>query len=146
MSEMSSDIGNIIEWLMYEEPMIFAAAVIGSSSTLVHQTDNWDVSSNLNEFNMLIAHNPGGGQDEYFSGVSKPPISSLTISEVKYLIVESTSERKVGTSPTGQGHLLICPVPVGGPGALVCYISPEIGPRDALLHVENYARKLIGLI
>jgi len=145
MSEMEN-VSNIIEWLIYEEPMIFAAAVIGSNGTVVHSTDNWDVSPNLNELNALIAHNPGGGQDEYYSGVSKPPVSSLSISGVKYLVVESTSERKVGTNPGGQGHLLICPIPAGGPGALVCYVSPDVGPRDTLLHVENYAHKLVGLI
>jgi hypothetical protein len=146
MSEMSENINNIVEWLMYEQQNIFAVAIIGSGRNIVFQTDNWDVSPNLGELNQLIAHNPGGGSDEYYSGVSKPPISSITISDVKYLIVESTSERKVGTNPGGQGHLLICPVPAGGPGALVCYVSPEIGPRDALIEVENYALKLIGLI
>jgi len=143
---MASDIENIVEWLMYEEKSIYAVAIIGSNGVLVHQTDNWDINYNLNEINTLIAHNPGGGEDEYYSGVSKPPITSITISDVKYLIVESTHERKVCTNPGGQGHLIICPIPAGGPGALVCYVSPEVGPRDALLTIDNYAHKLIGLI
>jgi len=145
MSEMA-DINNIVEWLKYEEPAIFAVAIIGTSGNLVYQTDNWDVTSNLNELNQIIGHNPGGGQDEYYSGVSKPPVSSISISGVKYLMVESTSERKVGTSPSGQGHLLICPVPAGGTAGIVCYVSPDVGPRDALLGVEKYAAKLVGLI
>ncbi len=143
---MSGDINNIVEWLMYEQQNIFAVAIVGSGGNLVFQTDNWDISPVLSEVNKLLAHNPGGGSDEYYSGVSKPPISSITISDVKYLIVESTSERKVATNPGGQGHLLICPVPAGGPAGLVCYVSGEIGPRDALLEVENYAAKLVGLI
>jgi len=146
MTEMANDINNIVEWLMYEEQNIFAVAIIGTNGDIVYSTDNWDVSPNLSELNQIIRHNPGGGTDEYYSGVSKPPVSSITISEVKYLIVESTAERKIGTNPGGQGHLLIAPIPPGGTAALICYVSPEIGARDALLHIENYAQKLIGLI
>jgi hypothetical protein len=142
---MSEDIKNIIEWLMYEEQSIFAVAIIGSDGNLVQQTDNWDVTPNLNELNALIRDNPAGGQDEYYGGVKKG-ITSITLSEVKYMIVENTSERKIGTNIQGQGSLICCPVPPGGTAGLVCYISAEVGPRDALAPVQNYAAKLVGLV
>ena len=43
---------------------------------------------------------------------------------------------------TGKGHIIICPVPIGGTGALVCYINPQAGPRDALFATQEYAIKL----
>ncbi|NVM37931.1 MAG: hypothetical protein HWN81_20225, partial [Candidatus Lokiarchaeota archaeon] len=54
----------------------------------------------------------------------------------------NTEERKIGTNITGKGHLIICPVPIGGTGALVCYINPQAGPRDALFATQEYALKL----
>jgi len=69
-------------------------------------------------------------------------ISSITIQDIKYMIVENTEERKIGTSITGKGHIIICPVPIGGTGALVCYINPQAGPRDALFAAQEYAIKL----
>jgi len=58
------------------------------------------------------------------------------------MVVENTEERKIGTNITGKGHLIICPIPIGGTGGLVCYIDPAAGPRDALFTVQSYALKL----
>ena len=62
------------------------------------------------------------------------------------MVVENTEERKIGTNITGKGHLIICPVPIGGTGGLICYINPQAGPRDALLNVQASAQNLDGLI
>jgi len=146
LSEMNGDINNIVEWLIYEEQNIYAVAIIDSTGQIQFQTDNWDVSPQLNEINQLINHNPGGGQDEYYGGVSKPAVGSITLRGVKYIIIENTRERKIGTNPGGQGHLVIAPVPPGGSAGLVCYVSGEISPRDVLAVVQNYALKLVGRI
>ncbi len=130
---MSTEIDNTIKWLIHEEPTIFGAAIIGSGRQIVYQTENWDVSYHVNELNQLIADTTG-------------KISSITLQGVKYMIVENTPERKIGTNVQGQGHLIICPVPPGGMAALICYINPQAGPRDALFNVQEYSKKLVNLI
>jgi len=45
-----------------------------------------------------------------------------------------------------KGHIIIAPVPIGGTGALICYINPQVGPRDALFTVQSFALKLQNLI
>jgi len=62
------------------------------------------------------------------------------------MIVENTEERKIGTNITGKGHIIICPIPIGGTGAIIAYINPQIGPRDALFNVQDYAKKLENLV
>ena len=73
-------------------------------------------------------------------------MTNITIQGIKYMIVENTEERKIGTNITGKGHLIIAPVPIGGTGALICYINPAAGPRDALFAVQTYALKLVSII
>ena len=63
-----------------------------------------------------------------------------------YYIVENTEERKIGTNITGKGHIIICPIPIGGTGALICYINPKVGPRDALFTAQEYALKLANFV
>ena len=65
--------------------------------------------------------------------------SSITLLGVKYMIVENTPERIIGTNITGQGHLIFAPFEHG---VLVTYIIPQVGPRDALFNVQSFAQKL----
>jgi hypothetical protein len=69
-------------------------------------------------------------------------MSSINIQGIKYMIVENTEERKIGTNITGKGHIIICPIPIGGSGALICYINPQVGPRDALFTAQAYAQRM----
>ncbi|MHA1292440.1 MAG: hypothetical protein ACTSQJ_07215 [Promethearchaeota archaeon] len=132
-----SEIEHLIDELLNEEQLIGGVAIIDKDGNLISQTENWDVSGDLNSINDLIQNNPDLGQKG---------ITSIEIQGVKYMIVENTEERKIGTNIRGQGHLIICPVPVGGKGGLICYIVPEAGPRDALLNVQAYAQKLALLL
>ncbi len=127
----------IIDELLAEEENIYAIAVIGKDGNLLKQTDNWDITGDLSQFSELIQTHLELGQKG---------MSSITVQGVKYMLVENTEERKVGTNIKGQGHIIVCPIPVGGSGALVCYISPKIGPRDALLTVQQYAQKFDAVI
>jgi len=129
---MSSQITSIIDQLLNEEQNIFAVAVIGRSGALITQTNNWDITNDLLPLKDLIKSDSG--------------IGSTSIQGIKYMIVENTPERKIGTNITGKGHMIVCPIPVGGTGALVCYINPQISPRDALFAAQSFARKLIDLV
>jgi predicted regulator of Ras-like GTPase activity (Roadblock/LC7/MglB family) len=134
---MSSEIERIIEELLNEEQNVYGVAVISTTGKLITQTENWDISSDLLVINELLQTKLALGQKG---------MSSITIQGIKYMIVENTEERKIGTNITGKGHVIIAPAPIGGTGALVCYINPQISPRDALFTVQAYAQKLAHLV
>ena len=132
-----SEIEGIINALLNEERNIFAIAIISQNGAVITQTDNWDISNDLPMLNELLRKKLALGEKG---------MSSITIQGVKYMIVENTEERKIATNITGKGHVIICPIPIGGTGALVCYINPQVGPRDALFAVQEYAKKLSTII
>ena len=132
-----STIESIIDGLLDEEQNVHGVAVIGLDGTITTQTENWNVSDDLPIINELLNTKLELGQKG---------MTSITIQGIKYMIVENTEERKIGTNITGKGHIIIAPIPIGSTGALICYISPSAGPRDALFTVQSYALKLIELI
>ena len=132
-----SDIEGIIDDLLNTEENVFGVAIIGTGGNLITQTENWDISGDLNSINELL---------NLKLQLGEKGITSITIQGIKYMIVENTEERKIGTNVTGKGHLIIAPIPIGGTGALVCYINPASGPRDALLNVQEFALKLKSFV
>jgi predicted regulator of Ras-like GTPase activity (Roadblock/LC7/MglB family) len=131
---------NIIDELLDIEQNVYGVAIIGKDGSLVTQTENWDISGDLNKdegLNILLQTKLELGQKG---------MTSIVIQGVKYMIVENTEERKIATNITGKGHVIICPIPIGGTGALVCYINPQVGPRDALFAVQEYAKKLSTIL
>ncbi|MBD3254715.1 MAG: hypothetical protein GF383_06460 [Candidatus Lokiarchaeota archaeon] len=133
-------IESIIDDLLNEEQNVYGVAVVGQDGSLKTQTENWDISADLDK---------EGGINELLRmklELGQKGMSSITIQGVKYMIVENTEERKIGTNITGKGHVIIAPVPIGGTGALICYINPQVGPRDALFTVQEYALKLKDLV
>ena len=134
---MSAEIESIIDNLLSEEVNIFGVAIINKSGVLITQTQNWNLSNDLEKINDLLGTKLALGQKG---------MSNITIQGIKYMMVENTEERKIGTNIRGKGHIIIAPIPIGGTGALVCYINPQAGPRDALFTVQSYALKLVDLI
>ena len=126
-------IEKIIDDLLEEEQNVYGVAVIDEGGSLVTQTENWDLTGDLPKLNELL---------ETKLELGEKGISSISIQGVKYMIVENIEERKIGTNITGKGHIIICPIPIGGTGALVCYINPQVGPRDALFTVQTHAQKI----
>jgi predicted regulator of Ras-like GTPase activity (Roadblock/LC7/MglB family) len=134
---MSSEIERLINELLNEEQNVHGVAVINTSGALITQTENWDISNDLSLINELLKTKLALGEKG---------ISNIIIQGIKFMIVENTEERKIGTNITGKGHVIIAPVPIGGTGALVCYINPQASPRDALFTVQEFAKKLTNLI
>jgi predicted regulator of Ras-like GTPase activity (Roadblock/LC7/MglB family) len=130
-------IENIIDDLLNEEQNIFGVAIISKDGELITQTENWDLSNDLELINELIQTKLELGEKG---------ITSIVIQGIKYMIVDNTEERKIGTNITGKGHVIIAPIPIGGTGALICYINPQVGPRDALFTIQNYALKLTEFV
>ncbi len=132
-----SEIESIIDDLLNLEQNIFGVAIIGKTGLIISQTSNWDLNSDLELINELLNQKLELGEKG---------MSTITLQGIKYMIVENTEERIIGTNITGKGHLIICPIPIGGTGALICYISPKAGPRDALFTTQEYAIKLTDFV
>ena len=132
-----SEIESIIDDLLSEEQNIFGVAIINKSGTLITQTENWNLSNDLGDINKLLGAKLELGQRG---------MTNITVQGIKYMMVENTEERKIGTNITGKGHIIIAPIPIGGTGALICYINPQAGPRDALFTVQSYALKLQNIV
>lgn len=130
---MSEKVEGIIDNLLDEEQNILGVAIVNRDGKLLTQTENWDISENMDKINELLRTKVELG---------KKGMTSITLQGVKYMIVENTEERKIGTNIKGKGHIIVAPVPIGGTGALICYINPQVGPRDALFTVQEYAKKL----
>jgi len=128
-----SQIEVIIDNLLNDEQDIFGVAIISRDGNLITQTENWNIINDLDLINELL---------NLKLELGEKGIGSIVIQGIKYMIVENTEERKIGTNITGKGHIIICPVPVGGSGALICYINPRVGPRDCLFAAQDYAKKL----
>ncbi len=134
---MSTEIETIIDELLNTEQNIDGVAIINKSGSIITQTQNWDLSSDLNNVNALLKAKLELGQRG---------ISNISLQGIKYMIVENTEERKIGTNITGKRHIIIAPIPIGGTGALICYINPQAGPRDALFTVQSFALKLVNFL
>ena len=128
-----SQIEAIIDNLLNDEQDIFGVAIISRDGKLITQTENWNIINDLDLINELLNQKLELGEKG---------IGSIAIQGIKFMIVENTEERKIGTNITGKGHIIICPVPIGGSGALICYINPRVGPRDCLFAAQDYAKKL----
>ena len=132
-----SNLESIIDNLLEKEQNVHGVAIVGKDGQLITQTENWNIANDLSLINKLL---------QTHLKLGEKGISSIEIQGIKYMIVENTEERKIGTNITGKGHLIICPVPIGGTGALVCYINPQISPRDALFTVQEFAKELDNII
>ncbi|MFX1503765.1 MAG: profilin family protein [Promethearchaeota archaeon] len=130
-----SELETIIDDLLNEEQNVFGCAIINKDGNLITQTENWNIANDLSSINELLREKLELGEKG---------TSSITIQGIKYMIVENTEERKIGTNIMHKGHIIICPIPIGGTGALLCYINPQVGPRDALFTVQEYALKLVN--
>lgn len=117
---------NIVDGLLDVDANVGGVAVISSKGAIVYQTENWNLTNDAKGILTLLS----GG-------------SSITILGVKYMIVENTPERIIGTNVTGKGHIIIAPF---SGGVLVAYIVPQVGPRDALFNIQTFANKLKGKV
>ncbi|MHA1731612.1 MAG: hypothetical protein ACTSU5_06695 [Promethearchaeota archaeon] len=120
-------VDDAIDELMETEQNVFGVAVVNGSKQLVTQTENWDISPNLDEI----------------WAVKNGEASSVTLQGIRYMIVENVPERIIGTNVTGKGHIIMCPV---GDGLLVTYINPQVGPRDALFNVQSSSQKFAPFV
>jgi hypothetical protein len=117
-------IAQIVDDIFNETNMkVGGIGVISSDGAILYQTENWDLSSHLRLILDNVKANKG----------------SITLFGVKYMIVEHTPERIIGTNVTGKGHIILAPYQKG---VLVSWVLPEVGPRDVLNELQRAALKL----
>ncbi len=119
--------------LLDTEPTVLGVAIISAGGNLEFQTENWEISADVPQIKALAAEALHNGQSP----------GTLSIMNLKYMIVEFTPERVIATNVGRKGHVIVAPV---GNGVMVTFIDPAAGPRDALFNVQSFANKLKGNI
>ncbi len=120
-------IEQIVDSIFVETNMkVGGIGVLTKDGGIVYQTENWDLTPHASQVLDLVQTNTG----------------SIALFGIKYMIVEHTPERIIGTNVTGKGHIILAPYEKG---LLVTYILPEAGPRDVLFHIQEAALKLSKL-
>jgi predicted regulator of Ras-like GTPase activity (Roadblock/LC7/MglB family) len=118
---------NLIDELIEQEQNVGGAAVVSIGGELISQTENWNLSSEI---------------DSILNAVESAK-STIVLLGMKYMVVENTPERIIGTNIQGKGHLILAPFEKG---VLVTYIIPQAGPRDALFNVQSFAQKINAIM
>ncbi|MBD3214078.1 MAG: hypothetical protein GF311_15825 [Candidatus Lokiarchaeota archaeon] len=101
--------------LMQKDPTIIAVTVIEGNDNIVYQTDNWDITPDLDR--VLSSWR---GQNAQF----------IKISGVKYSMLQCTSERMAATSIKGEGSIVAAK---DEEHKLIAYVSPEGDMRGAMM-------------
>lgn len=105
----------LITNIMSQNPSITAIA-IESNGSILYQTQNWDLSSDVSTLIDLWQSCQGGG--------------SIIVQGIKYLCLDISPERLIATNIQGQGHIVAS---TGNSGnRLIAYVSPDGDARGAL--------------
>ena len=104
-----------VSHLMQKDPSIIAAVLVEGKGNILFQTDNWDVTPDLNR--VLSSWR---GQNAQF----------IKISGVKYSMLQCTSERMAATSIKGEGSIVAAK---DEEHALIAYVSPDGDMRGAMM-------------
>jgi hypothetical protein len=105
--------------LMQRDPSIIAATVIQGKDSIVFQTDNWDISSDVSR--VVSSWNSRNAQFVMISGV-------------KYSVLQCEQERLVAISIKGEGS--ICAAK-DDEHKLICYLEPDGDARGAIMDVQR---------
>jgi hypothetical protein len=101
--------------LMEKDPNIIAATVLEGKKDIIFQTDNWDITGDL---------------DRVMSSWIGQNAAFIKISGVKYSVLQSTEERLAATSVKGEGSI------VGAKDdehKIIAYVSPDGDMRGAMM-------------
>ena len=121
---MPNDPATVVHNLLQKDPSIIAAAVIQGRDTILHSTDNWDITSDvgkvISSWNSLNAR-------------------FVMVSGVKYSVLQCTSERLVATSIRGEGHI------IGSKDEehkILVYLEPDGEPMGATMDTARAISEL----
>jgi len=104
--------------LMQADPNIIAVAVL-KGKDIIYSTDNWDISGDVGRFvSSWVGQNA----------------QSVTVSGVKYSVLQCEQERLVAVSMRGEGS--ICAAK-DDEHKVICYLEPDGDARGAIMDVQR---------
>ena len=119
-----ADYESLVSNLLEIMPSIYAVAIIEENNEIVYSTDNWDISTDIE--NVCLCW-------DYMNA----PI--INISSVKYTILECEIDSMVATSIQGQGHI------VGSKDderRIITYVEPNGDRKAAIVEISRILAKM----
>jgi len=115
---MPIDPATAVNNLMQGDPNIIAVAVL-KGKDIIYSTDNWDISGDVGRFvSSWVGQNA----------------QSVTVSGVKYSVLQCEQERLVAVSMRGEGS--ICAAK-DDEHKIICYLEPDGDARGAIMDVQR---------
>jgi hypothetical protein len=110
---MSEEAVQALDAILDINENIYGVAMVDGNGKVLAQTSNWDLKKDAPGFVTAWSSNQG----------------SVSLLGIRYIIVENTPERLIGTNATGKGHVIGV---TAGPAKIIIYINPAIGPTQVL--------------
>ncbi len=125
MPDDASTIDYFVRELMNANNTITAISYISPDGTIIFQTSNWDISSDI--ISVLNAW--------------RQTASSVVVQGIKYSTLQCTPERLVSTNILGQGHIV-----ASGEREriLLAYVTPDGGAGIAYMDVARTLSQILG--
>lgn len=124
---MNQEVITLLEQILDINDAIGGVAMVDGTGAVLFQTENWDL------------RNEAPGIITTWTTCQ----GSITVMGVRYVIVENTPERLIGTNVTGKGHIMCV---TAGTAKIIVYIEPTIGPTQVLNDVFLQAMKIGKLL
>ncbi|HME52377.1 MAG TPA: hypothetical protein VKM55_09185 [Candidatus Lokiarchaeia archaeon] len=110
---MNEEAVQALEGILDINENIYGVAMVDGKGKVLAQTSNWDLKKDAP--GLVSAWNSNQG--------------SVSILGIRYVVVENTPERLIGTNATGKGHVIGVSA---GAAKIIIYINPAIGPTQVL--------------
>nr|MDO8109496.1 hypothetical protein [Candidatus Sigynarchaeota archaeon] len=120
---MNDQVVQMLEKMLDINENIYGVALVDGKGKVLAQTANWDIRKDSPGF--VAAWNANQG--------------SVSLLGIRYVVVENTPERLIGTNATGKGHVIGASA---GPAKVIVYINPAIGPTVVLNDVYMDAMRI----
>jgi len=110
--------------LMETMPSIYAIAIIDKNNEIVYSTDNWDISTDIE--NICSSW-------DYMNALF------IMVSGIKYTMLECEIDSIVATSIRGQGHIVGCK---DEERRIITYVDPNGDRKAAIVEISRILTKM----
>jgi len=126
MSEIKSIVDDISIAAFESNTKIAALAVLSNDGELIYQTENWDISNDLDSIiNALKGE------------------KSIILNQTEYIIKETFADGLIGTNPSGMGYIFVV---FFNEGLLLSYALPQADPPTCFTFLSGKVESLNGKI
>ena len=122
--KLPTEFENIGNNLMEIMPSIYAIAIIDKNNDMIYSTDNWDISSDI---------------ESICSSWDSMKAPFITISGIKYTMLECEIDSLVATSLRGQGHIVGCK---DEERRIITYVEPNGDIKAAIVEISRILAKI----